>query len=70
MAPIYERKTRIKILIAVVALLIGLATVLYTNVLVQRVSEREQLQIELYAKAQEYVASSELETNPFLALRS
>ena len=49
MIPIYEKKTRIKILVAALALLIGTATVLYTNVLVQRVSEREQQQIRLYA---------------------
>jgi hypothetical protein len=66
MIPIYEKKTRIKILVAVLALLIGAATVVYTNVLVQRVSEREQQQIQLYAKAQEYIVSSESETNPFV----
>ncbi|MBF9222871.1 ATP-binding protein [Hymenobacter ruricola] len=66
MIPIYEKKTRIKILVAVLALLIGAATVVYTNLLVQRVSEREQQQIQLYAKAQEYIANSELDTNPFV----
>ncbi|MBO2010394.1 ATP-binding protein [Hymenobacter negativus] len=66
MIPIYEKKTRIKVLVAVVALLIGAATVVYTNLLVQRVSEREQQQIQLYAKAQEYIVNSESETNPFV----
>ena len=66
MAPIYDQKTRIKILVAVLALLIGAATVIYTNLLVQRVSEREQQQIQLYAKAQEYIVSSESDTNPFV----
>jgi signal transduction histidine kinase len=66
MIPIYEKKTRIKVLVAVVALLIGAATVVYTNALVQRVSEREQQQIQLYAKAQEYIVSSESDTNPFV----
>ena len=55
MIPIYEKKTRIKILVAVLALLIGAATIIYTNWLVQRVSEREQQQIQLYARAQEYI---------------
>ena len=66
MIPIYSQKTRIKILVAVLALLIGAATVIYTNLLVQRVSEREQQQIQLYAKAQEYIANSELDVNPFV----
>ena len=66
MIPIYEKKTRIKVLVAVMALLIGAATVVYTNALVQRVSEREQQQIQLYAKAQEYIVSSESDTNPFV----
>jgi signal transduction histidine kinase len=66
MIPIYSQKTRIKILIAVLALLIGAATVIYTNLLVQRVSEREQQQIQLYAKALEYISNSETETNPFV----
>ena len=42
MIPIYEKKTRIKILVAVLALLIAAATIIYTKWLVQRVSEREQ----------------------------
>ena len=63
MLPIYDQKTRIKILVAVLALIIGAATVIYTNLLVQRVSEREQQQIRLYAKALEYIINSESETN-------
>jgi len=63
MNPIYDQKSRIKILIAVLALLIGAATVIYTNVLVQRVSEREREQIRLYAKAQEFIINSEVDSN-------
>ena len=66
MLPIYDQKTRIKILVAVLALIIGAATVIYTNLLVQRVSEREQQQIRLYAKALEYIINSESETNTFV----
>ena len=66
MIPIYDQKSRVKILVAVLALLIGAATVIYTNWLVQRVSEREQQQIQLYAKAQEFIVNSESETNPFV----
>ncbi|HEX8326359.1 MAG TPA: HAMP domain-containing sensor histidine kinase [Hymenobacter sp.] len=61
--PIYDQKSRLKILISVLALLIGAATVIYTNVLVQRVSEREQQQIQLYAKAQEFIINSETDSN-------
>jgi signal transduction histidine kinase len=63
MIPIYDQKSRIKILVAVLALLIGAATVIYTNILVQRVSEREQEQIRLYAKAQEFIINSEVDSN-------
>ena len=66
MMPIYEKKTRIKILVAVLALLIGAATIIYTNWLVQRVSEREQQQIQLYAKAQEYIINAESESSTFV----
>ncbi|MBF9239039.1 HAMP domain-containing histidine kinase [Hymenobacter sp. BT683] len=61
--PIYDQKSRVKILVAVLALLIGAATVVYTNLLVQRVSEREQQQIQLYAKAQEFIINSESDSN-------
>ena len=66
MMPIYEKKTRIKILVAALALLIGAATIIYTNWLVQRVSEREQQQIQLYAKAQEYIINAESESSTFV----
>ncbi|MFD2722087.1 ATP-binding protein [Hymenobacter monticola] len=65
MIPIYEKKTRIKILVAALALLIGAATVIYTNWLVKRVAEREQQQIQLYAKAQQFTVNSET-INPFI----
>ena len=63
MSPIYDQKSRIKVLVAVLALLIGAATVIYTNWLVQRVSAREQQQIQLYAKAQEFIINSESDSN-------
>ncbi|WP_210513875.1 ATP-binding protein [Hymenobacter terricola] len=63
MIPIYDQKSRVKILVAVLALLIGAATVIYTNLLVQRVSKREQEQIQLYAKAQEFIINSESDSN-------
>lgn len=63
MIPIYDQKSRIKLLIIGGALLIAAATVIYTNVLVKRLTEREQQQIELFAKAQRYIISTEEETN-------
>ena len=63
MSPIYDQKSRIKIIIAVLALLIGAATVVYTNQLVQRVAGREQQQIQLFAKAQEFIINSESDSN-------
>ncbi|GAA3979126.1 HAMP domain-containing sensor histidine kinase [Hymenobacter antarcticus] len=63
MSPIYDQKSRIKFLVAALALLIGAATVIYTNWLVQRVSAREQQQIQLYAKAQEFIINSESDSN-------
>jgi signal transduction histidine kinase len=66
MIPIYEKKTRIKILVAVLALLIGAATIIYTNWLVKKVAAREQQQIQLYAKAQEFIINSESDTNMFV----
>ncbi|AMJ67552.1 ATP-binding protein [Hymenobacter sp. PAMC 26628] len=62
MIPIYDQKSRVKILVAVGALLIGAATVVYTNILVRQVAQREQEQIELYAKAQRYIVNSEEES--------
>ncbi len=59
MNPIYDQKASIKILVAVLALLIGAATVFYTNWLVGRVAEREQDQIQLYAKAQQFIINTE-----------
>ncbi|MBC8082551.1 MAG: HAMP domain-containing histidine kinase, partial [Hymenobacter sp.] len=63
MIAIYDQKSRIKLLIVAIALLIAAATVIYTNVLVQRVSEREQQQIALYAKTQRYIINTEEQSN-------
>lgn len=61
--PIYDQKSRIKLIIVAVALLVAGATVIYTNILVQRLSEREQQQIDLYAKAQRFIINSEVDSN-------
>jgi signal transduction histidine kinase len=65
--PFYDQKSRIKLLVLLMALLIAGATVVYTNVLVQRLSEREQRQIDLYAKTLRYIINTEDTKNlPFL----
>ncbi|RZK22575.1 MAG: HAMP domain-containing histidine kinase [Hymenobacter sp.] len=65
--PLYDQKSRIKLLVLVLALLIGGATMLYTNGLVQRLSEREQHQIDLYAKTLRYsISTEEIASLPFL----
>ncbi|WP_242510111.1 sensor histidine kinase [Hymenobacter persicinus] len=63
MLPIYDQKSRIKLMVLAGAILIAAATVIYTNVLVQRLSEREQKQIDLYAKAQRFIINTEVSSN-------
>ncbi len=57
--PLYDQKSRIKLIVLVLALLIGAATMLYTNALVQKLSEQEQHQIDLYAKTLRHMISTE-----------
>ena len=68
MSPIYDQKTRIKLLVVIFSLLIAAATVVYTNWLVQRVAERERQQIDLYAKTQRYMINTE-DTNNLVFLQ-
>jgi signal transduction histidine kinase len=65
--PFYDQKSRVKIVVLLLALLIAAATVVYTNVLVKRLSEREQHQIDLYARTLRYLISTEETSSiPFL----
>nr|WP_262907790.1 HAMP domain-containing sensor histidine kinase [Hymenobacter sp. 15J16-1T3B] len=59
--PIYDQKSRIKLLIVVLALVIGAVTVVYTNLLVSRLAEREQQQIDRYARTQRFLLGTEQE---------
>lgn len=68
--PIYDQKSRIKLVIVVLALVIGAVTVIYTNLLVRRLSEREQQQIDLYARTQRFLISTEVEDANTAFLRS
>ena len=60
---LYRNKSNIKVIILVVALVIGGTSLWYTNFLVTKLEEREKKIIDLYAKALEYVANADLEEN-------
>lgn len=60
---LYRNKSNIKIIILLVALVIGAASLIYTNFLVTKLEEREKKIIDLYAKALEYVANADLNEN-------
>lgn len=63
MLPIYSQKNRIKFLVVIVALIIGAATITYTNVLVGKLSEREQELVQLYAKGLRYMINAPSDDN-------
>ena len=63
MLPIYSQKSKIKLLILVVALIISVATVIYTNILVRKLAKREEQLIDLYAKGLEYASNSKSDEN-------
>lgn len=56
---IYEDKSKFKIIIVLVALLIGSGSVYYTNILVNRLAEREREQIKLYANALQFLVNDD-----------
>lgn len=56
---IFYQKKRIKILILIVALIIGVASVYYTNTLVSKLALREQKLIDLYANGLRFLVNSE-----------
>jgi signal transduction histidine kinase len=56
---IYADRSRFKIIIVLIALLIGSGSVFYTNSIVFRLAQREREQIQLYADALEYVTNTE-----------
>ena len=63
MIPIYSQKNRIKLIVVIVALIIGAATITYTNVLVSKLSEREQELVQLYAKGLRYMINAPSDDN-------
>ncbi len=60
---LYTNKSRLKLIIVIIALLIGAATVVYTNILVQKLAEREQQLIDIYAKGLQFMVSSQTDDN-------
>lgn len=56
---IYNSKSRFKLLILLIALIIGGASIYYTQQLVSRLAERERKLIDLYAKGLKFAGSSE-----------
>ncbi|MEH0158478.1 HAMP domain-containing sensor histidine kinase [Limibacter armeniacum] len=60
---IYRNTTAIKWIIAILGILIGGTSVIYTNILVRRLADREKRQVDFFAKAQARMASLS-EDNP------
>lgn len=63
MLPIYSKKTRLKLVIVVFALLIGAASVIYSNILVSKLSEREKQLIALYARGLQFIVNTQSDEN-------
>ncbi len=63
MLPIYSKKNRLKLVVVVIALLIGAATVIYSNILVSKLSEREKQLIDLYAKGLQFMVNTQSDDN-------
>lgn len=63
MVLIYSQKNRIKLLVVFIALIIGASTITYTNILVSKLSEREQELVQLYAKGLRYMINAPSDDN-------
>ncbi|MBK5279315.1 MAG: HAMP domain-containing histidine kinase [Bacteroidia bacterium] len=61
----YQDNTKLKWVILAVSIVISIASVYYTNVLVEELKEREKQQVDLFAKALEYTLSDVDEENIF-----
>ncbi|HYG38747.1 MAG TPA: ATP-binding protein [Cytophagales bacterium] len=60
---IYENKSRVKAVLLIIAVVIGGASLFYTNIIVKQLADRERKTIELYANALKYSISSDLSDN-------
>ena len=55
----YQDNTKLKWIILVVSVIISAGSIYYTNFLVNQLKDREKQQVELFAKALEYITRSE-----------
>jgi two-component sensor histidine kinase len=62
-ASIYQSKAALKWIALAFSLIIGIASVLYTNSIVEELKEREERYIELFAKTQEYTSDPDNSEN-------
>ncbi|WP_020532797.1 sensor histidine kinase [Flexithrix dorotheae] len=59
MVNIYQNKEKLKWIIVGIAFLLGIFSIIYTQILVQQLAETERKQIDLFAKAYEFIILSE-----------
>jgi signal transduction histidine kinase len=59
----YQNNPRLKWIVLGVSFIISVASIYYTNILVDQLKDREKQQVELYAKALEYTLSEDLNNN-------
>ncbi len=64
---LYDNRSQTKLVVVLIALLIGGASVLYTNYIVNRLAVHEHQEIELYAKALEFITSTASDTDDGVA---
>lgn len=57
--------TNLKLILLIIAVAIATGTIYYTQVLVQKLQERERKSVELYAKSLQYIASTESDNVDF-----
>lgn len=62
----YRHSVKLKLGLIIFAVLIAVASLVYTNQLVDRLREREQFVIHLWASAQEHLATASQIDNPYL----
>jgi two-component sensor histidine kinase len=60
---LYENRQVAKYVVLVISILIGMGSIYYTNVLVEKIKLREQRLISLYAKTLEYFANEDVDLN-------
>ncbi|MCS7017955.1 MAG: ATP-binding protein [Cytophagales bacterium] len=63
MINLQENPTRFNIVVLIMAAIIGIGSIIYTNSLVGRILEQEKQQTSIFAKVQEYIASVEANEN-------